>query len=79
MARKLFECFICRQNFKSKKSNLLRHMRLHGPTVECYRCPQCPKSFQNKQNYQRHWADKHTDISIQPAKPTTILRQAKRM
>lgn len=79
MVRKLFECYFCHKDFKSKKSNLLRHLKLHGPIVKRYRCQECRKSFQNKQNYKRHWTEKHTKISIEPAKPKIIHRQAKRM
>lgn len=79
MAKKLFECFICRKNFKSKKSNLLRHLNLHEPNAKRYKCPKCRKSYQNKENYHRHWAAKHTEISIEPEKAKMIEPRTKRM
>lgn len=78
MVRKLFECYVCHKNFKSKKSNLLRHLDLHGPVLKRYKCPKCRLLFQNKSNYQRHWAKKHTGISIESDEPKIIQRQVKR-
>lgn len=79
MDQKFFECYICRKNFKSRESNLLRHLNLHGPILKRYKCQACRKSFQNKQKYHRHWTDKHTTISIKPNKPKIIERQVKGM
>lgn len=77
---KLFECYICHTKFNSKKSNLLRHLDLHGPIVKRYKCPKCRESFQNKQNYHRHWAHKHTAISIKSEEPKIFQRHnSKRM
>lgn len=74
MVRKVFECYVCHKNFKSKKSNLLRHLKLHGPIVECYKCPRCRQSFQNRQNFHRHWIDKHSNIAVQPENPILTYR-----
>lgn len=76
---RLFECFLCHKQFISKKWNLLRHMKFHGPAPTRYKCPICKRPFTNKQNYQRHWKNKHTDISVESETPKIVSRNPKRI
>lgn len=78
MVRKTFECYMCHKNFKFRKSNLLRHLSCkHGPVLKRYKCLKCQLLFQNKQNFQRHWNNKHPGISIELEEPKII--RVKRM
>lgn len=54
-----FECYLCHLKVLSNKSNLRRHMKLHQPEIKCFSCLVCSKSYQNKSNFKKHWADKH--------------------
>lgn len=54
-----FECFLCHSKFQSNTSNLRRHMKLRQIKVKCFTCLVCSKTYQNKSNFYKHWADKH--------------------
>lgn len=60
------QCFLCHVQFGNKVSNLRRHIRLHGPFVTLTKCPECGKSYQNKENYKSHWIAKHTGTTKPP-------------
>lgn len=59
---RIFECCFCHIKIKNKISNLRRHMRLHNPRVKCFKCLECLKKYQNKQNFQIHWANNHAEL-----------------
>lgn len=57
---RFLECFLCRRTFKGQKvSNLRRHIRLHGPFIDCWKCLECNRTFQNKSNVRQHWKRVH--------------------
>lgn len=57
--KRLLQCYLCRVFIKSSISNLRRHIRLHGPVVDCFKCLGCGEKYQNKANLAAHWVKKH--------------------
>lgn len=56
---RLLQCYICKMFVKLKVSNLRRHMKLHGPIVDCYECVECGTKFQTKISLKSHWSKHH--------------------
>lgn len=59
MKDKLFECKICGQLLKGKRSNLQRHEKLHNGIQKKVKCEHCESSFQSTSNYKKHLAGVH--------------------
>lgn len=74
---RILQCYICKLFVKFKVSNLRRHMRLHGPIVDCYKCTECGTKFQTKVNLISHWSKRHTNLGNPKFKKAK--RAAKRM
>lgn len=72
---------MCHIIVKHKVSNLRRHMKLHGPYVECVKCLECDETFQSKNNLKTHWLRRHKNLAFAniPAKMVPTTRKAKRM
>lgn len=60
---RVLQCYLCKLIVKNKVSNLRRHIKLHGPKVECIKCLECNATFQSKSNFKTHWARKHNDVA----------------
>lgn len=78
---RILECYLCRMIIKNKVSNLRRHINLHGPQVDCFKCCECNCKFQNKNNLKVHWRRKHKDCiaSKKPVKMVPTSRESNRM
>lgn len=63
---RLLQCYMCHIFIKKSISNLRRHMRLHGPKVNCIKCLACGLKLQNKGNLIIHWSRKHKDMGDEP-------------
>lgn len=78
---RILECYLCKSVMKCNKvSNLRRHIRLHGPLVQCFECLECGIKFQNKSNLKTHWSKKHSNSSHENEQLKMIVtsRPAKR-
>lgn len=62
---RILQCNLCRTIIRGSFSNLKRHVRLHGPKVNCQICEECGKSYQNWSNLRKHWENVH-DKNIAP-------------
>lgn len=67
------KCYLCKIVMKCNKvSNLRRHMRLHGPFVQCFKCCECGTNFQNRSNMKIHWSRIHKDLADKNVPPKMI-------
>lgn len=55
-----FQCDVCGLMIKSKKANLERHKRLHGPIITKLKCCGCEKTFSTQYNFEIHCEREHS-------------------
>lgn len=78
---RILECFLCHNIIKNKISNLRRHIQLHDLFVTCYKCLECHKTLQNKNNMKIHWTNVHKNLHMANVAPRMIetTRKSKSM
>lgn len=70
-AKKVFICEECERSF-NRKSNFIRHYRVHQSKVQKVVCTVCFKTYANVSNLKAHFLDYHRDESMPVPKTITV-------
>lgn len=74
-AKKVFICEECERSF-NRKSNFVRHYRVHQSKVQRVVCTICSKTYANVSNLKAHFLDCHRDESMSVPKTITVPNQS---